>query len=143
MTAVGETAPDLVASYVVPAGQTFNTASLPNGWYSGFGDVSISNLVFETGAALSFPFFGNASPLAISGALTLPDAMNYSVSAIGAKHEANAVPVIVPALGIAGNAACAFTCGGGVNPERATLAAADGALRFSYKSCPQRSGSLR
>ena len=105
VTAVGETAPDLVASYVVPAGQTFNLESLPSGWYVGFGEVSISNLVFEIGSVLCFPFFGSASPFSTSGALTLPDAMNYSVSAIGAKHEANAVPVIVPALGIAGNAA--------------------------------------
>ena len=63
--------PALVASYVVPSGVVFDAAALPTGWYENFGDVSLSNLVFDTGSSLAFPFFGAAAPLAISGKLTL------------------------------------------------------------------------
>jgi len=128
----GGSAPGIVTSYIVPEGVTFDAASAPSGWRSGFGDASISNLVFETGSTLRFPFFGSALPLAISGALTLPDAMNYSVAVSGARAKATAAAVLVPALGIDGNVGCALSCSGGVKADNATLEASDGALRFSY-----------
>ena len=128
--------PDLVASYVVPSGVTFNAAAeLPTGWYEGFGEVSVSNLTFETGSALAFPFFYDPyAPLAIAGALTLPDAMNYSVAAQGSRTEADAVPVIAPALGVVeADGGGAFTCTGGVRTSAATLSVENGALAFTYK----------
>ena len=126
------TVPDLAASYFVPAGSTFDIASQPDGWYSGFGNVSVSNLVFEAGSTLRFPFFGNSSSLAISGVLALPGEMNYEVAVAGERREAKSEPVVVPALGFAGDADCTFICNGGTMRKRAMLAAADGALRFSY-----------
>ena len=128
--------PDLVASYVVPSGVTFNAAAeLPTGWYEGFGEVSVSNLTFETGSALAFPFFYDPyAPLAIAGTLTLPDAMNYSVAAQGSRTEADAVPVIMPALGVVeADGGGAFTCTGGVRTSAATLSVENGALAFTYK----------
>jgi len=126
--------PALVASYVVPAGQTLDATALPTGWYENFSGISISNLIFETGSALAFPFFGDAAPLAISGTLTLPDAMNYSVIQSGQKATATEVPVIAPAVGtVAAEGGSTFTCTGGVRPSAATLSVANDALAFSYK----------
>jgi hypothetical protein len=126
--------PALVASYVVPEGVAFNTASLPTGWYENFSGISISNLIFETGSALAFPFFGDAAPLAISGTLTLPETMNYSVILAGQKASVTEVPVIVPTLGtVEAEGGTTFTCTGGVRPSAATLSVADDALTFTYK----------
>ena len=124
--------PDLVASYAVPAGCAFDVASQPDGWYAGFGNVSVSNLVFENGSTLLFPFFGNTLPLELSGVLTLPDEMNYSVAVAGERKAAKEAPVVAPALGIAGNADCVFFCNGGTMKKRAVLAAVDDELCFSY-----------
>ena len=126
--------PALVASYVVPAGQTLDAAALPSDWYEGFGAVSVSNIIFETGSTFRFPFFGTAAPLAISGLLTLPDAMNYSVIQTGQKATVAEVPVITPALGtVEAEGGSAFTCTGGVPSSAATLSVANGGLAFSYK----------
>ena len=126
--------PALVASYVVPAGQTLDATALPTGWYEGFGEVSVSNIIFETGSTFRFPFFGDAAPLAISGQLTLPDAMNYSVIPSGQKATVTETPVIAPALGtVEAEGGSTFTCTGGVRPSAATLSVADDALAFSYK----------
>ena len=126
--------PALVASYVVPAGQTLDATALPSGWYEGFGEVSVSNIIFETGSTFRFPIFGDAAPLAISGQLTLPDAMNYSVVQSGQKATVTEVPVIAPALGtVEAEGGSTFTCTGGVSPSAATLSVADDALAFSYK----------
>ena len=125
--------PALVASYVVPAGQTLDATALPSGWYEGFGEVSVSNIIFETGSTFRFPAFGDAAPLAISGQLTLPDAMNYSVIQAGQKAAVTEAPVIVPALGtVEAPGGSSFTCTGGVKPSAATLSVADDALAFSY-----------
>ena len=121
----------LVASYVVPAGQTFNASALPSGWHNGFGDVSVSNITFEAGSTFRFPFFGDAAPLEMSGLLTLPESMNYSVERLGIRTMAEDVPVLVPALGTAGDD-CDFTCTGGVKAKNAAMSAKDGALVFSY-----------
>ena len=103
------------------------------GWYENFSGISISNLIFETGSALAFPFFGDAAPLAISGTLTLPDAMNYSVIQSGQKATATEVPVIAPALGVEeAEGGTAFTLTGGVRPSAASLSVADDALAFTY-----------
>ena len=126
--------PALVASYVVPAGQTLDATALPTGWYQNFSGVSLSNLIFETGSTFRFPFFGDASPLAISGTLTLPETMNYSVILAGQKASVTEVPVIVPTLGtVEAEGGTTFTCTGGVRPSAATLSVADDALAFSYK----------
>ena len=132
ITAVGAT-PDLVASYVVPAGQTLDATALPSGWYEGFGEVSVSNIIFETGSTFRFPAFGDAAPLAISGQLALPDAMNYSVVQAGQKAAVTEAPVIVPALGtVEAPGGSSFTCTGGVKPSAATLSVVNDALAFSY-----------
>ena len=126
--------PALVASYVVPAGQTLDATALPSGWYEGFGEVSVSNIIFETGSTFRFPIFGDAAPLTIAGQLTLPDAMNYSVIKSGQKATVTEIPVIAPALGtVEAEGGSAFICTGGVRPSAATLSVADDALAFSYK----------
>ena len=126
--------PALAASYVVPAGQTLDATALPSDWYEGFGEVSVSNILFETGSTFRFPFFGDAAPLAISGLLTLPDAMNYSVVQTGQKATVTEVPVIVPTLGtVEAEGGTTFTCTGGARPSAATLSVAEDALVFSYK----------
>ena len=125
--------PALVASYVVPAGQTLDATALPSGWYEGFGEVSVSNIIFETGSTFRFPAFGDAAPLAISGQLALPDAMNYSVVQAGQKAAVTEAPVIVPALGtVEAPGGSSFTCTGGVKPSAATLSVVNDALAFSY-----------
>ena len=128
--------PDLVASYVVPSNFTFDVAAeLPTGWYENFGEVTLGSLTFDEGAALAFPFFNTPySPLSLTGKLYLPPSLRYSVAVGGARTDADAVPVIVPAQGVVGGG-CAFTCTGGVRAAAATLSVADDALAFSYKTC--------
>lgn len=124
-------APDLVASYIVPDGQTLDSASLPSGWYDGFGEVSVSNLTFEAGSTIRFPAFGSAEPLSIAGRLALPETMRYAVSAVGPRCALSGAQVIVPALGTTGED-CAFTCAGGVTAASASVETRNGAVVFSY-----------
>ena len=127
-----DASPAVLTTYVAPAGTTMDIGNLPSGWLSGFGAETVSNIVFDAGSSLRFPFYGNASPLVIPGSLTLPDSMSYSVvKGDGVCNVADS-PVIVPARGANGNAACAFTSAGGVKASAATLAYGDGALRFTY-----------
>lgn len=126
--------PDLVASYVVPEGVSFDTAALPTDWYENFGDVTLSNLTFETGSSLSFPFFGGTSPLSIAGRLALPESMGFAVASQGSHADVTAAPVVVPALGtVQPEGGTAFTCAGGVRKTAASLSVEEGALAFSYK----------
>lgn len=132
ITAVG-TSPNLAVTYVVPDVQVFDTAELPSGWYDGFSDVAVSNLVFETGSTLAFPFFGDAEPLAISGTLTLPEAMNYSVRALGPRVTAKNVPVITAGAGVEGGETV-FSRLGSARPSVLTLSAVEDALKFSFEA---------
>jgi hypothetical protein len=127
-------APRLIVNYTVRDGATFDVSQLPSGWYEGFDTPAVSNLLFESGSALCFPFpAAPYSPLNIAGTLTLPEAMDYSVAAVVRAAVENA-EVIVPAMGVVqqGESECDFTCIGGVKAEFAALAATESALVFSY-----------
>lgn len=123
----------LNASYVVPEGVTFDTSSLPQGWYSGFAETSVSNLVFETGSTLQFPFpTAPYAPLSIAGSLTLPAAMNYTATGTS-KPKVKLATIVDPAEGIIqGEEECVWTSTGWLNPEYATFSAVEGKLVFSY-----------
>ena len=133
VTATGEngrTGP-LVASYVVPAGATFD-CSQTNGWYAGFSGQTVSNLMFEAGSAYRFaPFAADFAPLAIAGALTLPDTMDYDLTP-GSRRCYEAAPVIVPEGGIDGS--CVWTCRGdsAARPKNARLSVSGGRVLFDY-----------
>jgi hypothetical protein len=128
------TSPALAVTYVVPDGHTFDVETLPSGWYDGFSDVAVSNLVFESGSTLAFPFFGDAAPLAISGTLTLPEAMNYSVRALGPRVTAENVPVIMAGSGVEGGDETVFSRTGGSRVSKLTLSATEDALQFSCRT---------
>ena len=123
----------LIASYVVPEGVTFDTASLPQGWYSGFAETVVSNLVFETGSTLQFPFpIAPYAPLSIAGSLTLPAAMNYTATGTS-KPKVKLATIVDPVEGIIqGEEECVWTSTGWLNPEYATFSAVEGKLVFSY-----------
>ena len=123
--------PDVLTTYVAAEGTTLDIGNFPTGWLDGFGTETVSNLVFDAGSALRFPFFGGASPLAIPGTLSLPSALDFTVAVSGTKSAVSQVPVIVPANGVAGDG-CTFACKGGVRPSSAVLEEVDGALAFSY-----------
>lgn len=133
VTATGEngrTGP-LVASYVVPAGATFD-CSQTNGWYAGFSGQTVSNLMFEAGSAYRFaPFAADFAPLAIAGALTLPETMDYDLTP-GSRRCYEAFPVIVPEGGIDGS--CVWTCRGdsAARPKNARLSVSGGRVLFDY-----------
>ena len=123
----------LNASYVVPEGVTFDAASLPQGWYSGFAETAVSNLVFETGSTLQFPFpTAPYAPLSIAGSLTLPAAMNYTATGTS-KPKVKLATIVDPVEGIIqGEEECVWTSTGWLNPEYATFSAVEGKLVFSY-----------
>ena len=130
-TEVEHTAPDVLTTYVATEGTTLDIGNLPTGWLDGFGTETVSNLVFDAGSALRFPFFGDATPLTIPGTLSLPSALDYTVNVSGSKSAVMRASVIVPANGVAGED-CTFTCKGGVKPSSATLEEVDETLAFSY-----------
>jgi hypothetical protein len=123
----------LNASYVVPEGVTFDVSSLPQGWYSGFAETAVSNLVFETGSTLQFPFpTAPYAPLSIAGSLTLPAAMNYTATGTS-KPKVRLATIVDPVEGIIqGEEECVWTSTGWLNPEYATFSAVEGKLVFSY-----------
>jgi hypothetical protein len=123
----------LNASYVVPEGVTFDAASMPQGWYSGFAEAAVSNLVFETGSTLQFPFpIAPYAPLSIAGSLTLPAAMNYTATGTS-KPKVKLATLIAPAEGvIQGEEECVWTSTGWLNPEYASFSTDGGTLDFSY-----------
>jgi hypothetical protein len=123
----------LNASYVVPEGVTFDAASLPQGWYSGFAEADVSNLVFETGSTLQFPFpIAPYAPLSIAGSLTLPAAMNYTATGTS-KPKVKLATIVDPAEGIIqGEEECVWTSTGWLNPEYASFSTDGGTLDFSY-----------
>ena len=82
---------------------------------------------------LAFPFFGDAEPLAISGTLTLPEAMNYSVRALGPRATAKNVPVITAGAGVEGGETV-FSRLGSARPSVLTLSAVEDALKFSFEA---------
>lgn len=127
----GKTGP-LVASYVVPEDVTFD-GSQTNGWYEGFTSQTLGSLVFEAGSAYRFaPFAADFAPLALAGTLTLPEAMDYYLTADGARRDFRSEPVIVPALGVEGD--CVWTCRGDkeARPKNAALSVADDRLVLDY-----------
>lgn len=134
VTATGEngmTGP-LVASYVVPESVTFD-GSQTNGWYVGFTSQTLSNLVFEAGSAYRFaPFAVGFTPLSLAGALTLPEAMDYYLTANGVRRDFKSEPVIVPACGVVGD--CVWTCKGdkAAHPKNAALSVVDNRLVLDY-----------
>ena len=125
------TIPDVLTTYVATDGTTLDIGNLPTGWLDGFGTEMVSNLVFDAGSTLRFPFFGGAAPLAIPGTLSLPSALDYTVAVSGPKVVTMRSPVIVPANGIRGED-CTFSCKGGVRPSAAKLEDDDETLAFSY-----------
>lgn len=126
------TSPAIAASYVVPSGQTLDTANLPDWWYRGFSSSCVSNITFDTGSTLEFPFFPG-SPLAIAGKVTLPASMNFRVD-VGAEPLRSRPPeaVVDPADGVDDAEECVWTCLGATRAERSAMSVADGKLCYAY-----------
>ena len=123
----------LVASYRVPENAEFSAAAM-TGWATGFTDGGVSNLTFEAGSAWRIPAFP-FSPLALSGALSLPPELACTVVAGGpVGAEARAEAVATAAEGVDG-ADCVFSCRGvGVNIKNSSIAVDGPSVVFSYAS---------
>ena len=91
--------PTVDVSFVVPSGVTYDVnESYVDSLFIGFSALAVSNLTFEAGSTLAFPFF--SSPYldcSITGTLNLPEAMNYRVSSVGVKEAVPATAVLSPA----------------------------------------------
>ena len=127
----------LNVSYVVPEGVTFDVRETYDSLYAGFTSAVVSNLTFESGSALAFPFFGESvSPYSITGTLTLPDAITGQVDVLGEKVNTDPTLVISAGGGVsAPDAGCVWSVTG-VNSKRVTFVSEDDGLTFAYKTLP-------
>jgi hypothetical protein len=127
----------LNVSYVVPDGVTFDVRQTYDSFYTGFTSASVSNLTFESGSALAFPFFGESvSSYPITGTLTLPDAMTAQVDVLGEKVTVEPMLVISADGGVsAPDAGCVWSVTG-VNSQRVTFGAEEDGLTFAYETAP-------
>lgn len=127
----------LNVSYVVPDAVTFDVRETYDSLYAGFSSAVVSNLTFESGSALAFPFFGESvSPYSITGTLTLPDAITGQVDVLGEKVNTDPTLVISADGGVsAPDAGCVWSVTG-VNSKRVTFGFEDDGLTFAYKTLP-------
>ena len=127
----------LNASYVVPRGESFDLRETYDSMYAGFASATVSNLTFESGSTLVFPFFGeNALPYAITGTLTLPDAMAGAIAVSGEKTSAGPATVVSANGGVtAPNSGCTWNVSG-ASTNRSTFGIGEEGLTFAYKTLP-------
>ncbi|MBQ3097994.1 MAG: hypothetical protein IJC66_07535, partial [Kiritimatiellae bacterium] len=127
----------LNVSYVVPDGVTFDVREAYEALYTGFTSAVVSNLTFELGSALAFPFFGESiSSYPITGTLTLPDEMTGQVDVLGEKVNTDPTIIISADGGVsAPDAGCVWSVTG-VNSKRVTFGFEDDGLTFAYKTLP-------
>ena len=124
--------PNLVASYVVPAGERLDVGNFPTAWYEGFALSATANLTFAEGSEIRFPCFGERAVPTVAGKVTFPSAMNFSVDCTGPRKTVKDVTVF-SAAEMSGTS-CSWTCVGGVRTDRASVAVDGNSLEFSYNA---------